>query len=244
MVKLYFSAILPIPGLLVNLLGQMKINNCIYLISAILILFSCVSPPDDFPSVPHISFNNLEYVETPEADSLIVTINFRDAEGDLGLNPRDIAPPFNELEYQRDASGNLITYSNRPAEAPSFNNRDWVIFPLINNEEVKDTVWVKENPNYYNIFVKFFIKRSGDYKEFDWSAPPYFTTFNGRFPRILTEERERAIEGKIRYAMLSLGWNSIFRNDTLRLDLQIQDRSLNRSNVVSTPDFTLTQIRR
>lgn len=222
----------------------MKVKSYIYPLVALLGWASCVSPPDNFPSVPEISFNNMEFVETNDADSLILTINFRDAEGDLGLNPRDIFPPFHELEYLKDNAGNYITYSNRPPEAPSFNNRDWVIFPLINNVEIKDTLWVRENPDYYNIFIKFFIKRRGEYTEFDWSAPPYYTTFNGRFPRILEEERQRAIEGQIRYAMLSLGWNSIFRTDTIRLDVQIQDRALNRSNVASTPDFTLSQIRK
>ncbi|MFC4873664.1 hypothetical protein [Negadavirga shengliensis] len=222
----------------------MKVKSHIFSLVVLLGCFSCVSPPDNFPSVPEISFNNVEYIETNDADSLILTINFRDAEGDLGLNPRDIFPPFHELEYLKDGAGNYITYSNRPPNAPSFNNRDWVIFPLINNVEIKDTLWVRENPDYYNIFIKFFIKRSGEYTEFDWSKPPYYTTFNGRFPRILEEERGRAIEGQIRYAMLSLGWNSIFRTDTIRLDVQIQDRALNRSNMVSTPDFTLSQIRR
>ncbi|HLU88692.1 MAG TPA: hypothetical protein VKZ51_02595, partial [Cyclobacteriaceae bacterium] len=65
-----------------------------------------------------------------------------------------------------------------------------------------------------------------------------------RFPRILDEERERAIEGTIRYSMLSLGWNSIFRNDTVKIEVQIQDRALNKSNIVASPDFTLSQISR
>ncbi|WP_209331588.1 hypothetical protein [Lunatimonas salinarum] len=216
--------------------------SCILLVLAG--AYACITPPEGFPSIPEISFNTLEYVETNEADSLIVTINFKDQEGDLGLNPRDIDPPFNELIYPRDQNGQLITYRNRPAEAPSFNNRDWIISPLINNVRVNDTIWVQENPDYYNIFIKFFIKRSGQYTEFDWSAPPYFTTFDGRFPRILTDDRGRSIEGQIRYAMLSLGWNSIFRNDTIRLEVQVQDRQLQRSNAITTPDFTLSQVQR
>jgi hypothetical protein len=44
--------------------------------------------------------------------------------------------------------------------------------------------------------------------------------------------------------MLSSGWESIFRNDTLRIDVEIQDRALNRSNQVSSPDVTLRQITR
>jgi hypothetical protein len=205
---------------------------------------SCVSPPDDFPSVPQINFNDIEFIQTNSSDSLVISVDFRDAEGDLGLNPREVTPPFHPLDYQTDAEGNLITYGNRPPDAPSFNNRDWVINPLIENIEVRDTIWVKINPDQYNIFIKFFIKRGGDYTEYNFAGPPFYSTFNGRFPRILAEERERAIEGTIKYSMLSLGWNSVFRNDTVKIDVQIQDRSLNKSNVVSSPDFTLSQISR
>ncbi|WP_375583877.1 hypothetical protein [Cyclobacterium xiamenense] len=219
-------------------------NNIRFLLFIFAAGTGCISPPEDFPTVPRIEFNGMEFVQTPGADSLIVSIQFQDAEGDLGLNARDIFPPFNELNYLTDENGNFITYSNRPDDAPDFNNRDWVIFPLINNVEIQDTLWVSENPDHYNIFVDFFIKRGGNYTEFDWSAPPFFTTFDGRFPRMLEEERPRSIEGQIRYAMLSLGWNNIFRTDTIRLEIQIQDRALNRSNVVSSPDFTLSQIER
>jgi hypothetical protein len=221
---------------------KVKRYTCILLFAA-LVVVGCVSPPDDFPTVPQINFNNLEYIETNTADSLVVSLDFRDAEGDLGLNPREVDPPFHPLDYQYNDQGELITYGNRPSEAPVFNNRDWIINPLINNVEVRDTIWVKVNPDQYNIFIKFFIKRGGEYTEYDFSGPPFYSTFNGRFPRILTEERPRAIEGTIKYSMLSLGWNSIFRNDTLKIDVQIQDRNLNKSNVVSSPDFTLSQIR-
>ncbi|MDO6438389.1 hypothetical protein Q4534_13290 [Cyclobacterium sp. 1_MG-2023] len=219
-------------------------NHTIITLLLLSVWVGCISPPEDFPTVPQIDFNNLEFVQTSGSDSLIITLDFRDAEGDLGLNATDIYPPFNELTYITDDAGQFITYSERPEDAPDFNNRDWVIFPLINNQEIKDTLWVAENEDYYNILVKFFIKRGGNYTEFNWSDPPYFTTFNGRFPRMLEEEQQRAIEGEIRYSMLSLGWNSVFRNDTLKLEIKVKDRALNESNVVSTPDFTLSQIER
>ncbi|WP_332913409.1 hypothetical protein [Algoriphagus boritolerans] len=72
----------------------------------------------------------------------------------------------------------------------------------------------------------------------------FFTTFNGRFPRILISEEGQSVEGNIKYRMLSSGWESIFRTDTIRVDVQIQDRALNRSNEVSSPEVTLRQITR
>lgn len=223
----------------------MKVKNYIGLLFFCALLSSCVAPPDDFPSVPEITFSNVRFVPIPNApDSLVVSIDFRDAEGDLGLNPRDINPPFNPLNFMRDSNGALITYANRPPGAPPYNPLDWAINPLVDNIPVQDTIWVEINPDHHNIFVRFFIKRGGQYTEFDWSAPPYYTSLNGRFPRILTEDRARAIEGNIEYGMLSSGWRSIFRNDTIRIDVQIQDRNLNKSNVISSPDFTLDQVSR
>lgn len=205
---------------------------------------SCISPPENFPSIPEIKFSTIEYVRTSSQDSLIVSVDFKDAEGDLGLSPTDINPPFNPLIYKRDPAGNLITYARRPPGAPSFNPIDWVIDPIINNTVVKDTIWVEQNVNQFNIFVKFFIKRNGKFTEFRWQDPPFFTTFNGRFPRILISEEGQSVEGNIKYRMLSSGWESIFRNDTLRIDVEIQDRALNRSNQVSSPEVTLRQITR
>lgn len=211
---------------------------------AVLTWTSCISPPENFPSVPEIEFSDLEYVPTSGQDSLIITVRFKDAEGDLGLSATDINPPFNPLNYKRDFVGNLITYSRRPAEAPSYNPIDWVVNPIINNQTVNDTIWVEQNENQYNIFIKFFRKRNGQYTEFKWQDPPFYTTFNGRFPRILNSEAGQAVEGSISYSMMSSGWESIFRNDTLRIDVQIQDRQLNRSNEISSPDVTLRQITR
>ncbi len=222
----------------------MRFKSQLGLFFLLVVSFACVNPPENFPTVPQITFESLEYVSTAGPDSLIVDVKFQDAEGDLGLSATDINPPFNAVDYQRDAAGNLITYSKRPAGAPSYNPVDWVIDPIINNQVVKDTIWVKQNPNQYNIFVRFYIKRNGKFTEFKWSDPPFFTTFNGRFPRILTTEEGQAVEGNIRYRMLSSGWQSIFRTDTIRIDVEVQDRQLNRSNQVSSPEVTLKQITR
>jgi hypothetical protein len=221
-----------------------NVRKYLVLISLITISGSCITPPENFPTVPEISFKDIRFVPTGGSDSLIVSINFRDAEGDLGLNPTEIDPPFNPVTFRRDNGGNLIVYSNRPPEAPSFNPIDWEINPIVNNERIADTVWVQQNPNHNNIFVKFFIKRNGVFTEFKWEDPPFFTTFNGRFPRIVNNINGQPVEGSIQYAMLSFGWTSIFRTDTLRIDVQIQDRALNRSNIVSSPEVTLNQIRR
>ncbi|MEB2785982.1 hypothetical protein [Algoriphagus persicinus] len=222
----------------------MRLKSYLGIFFLLVSTLACISPPDNFPSVPKISFESIEYVPTSGADSLIIGIDFQDAEGDLGLSATDDDPPFQDVDFQRDSNGELITYSTRPQTAPSYNPIDWLVDPIVNNKVVKDTIWVKQNPNQFNIFVKFFIKRNGQFTEFRWQDPPFYTTFNGRFPRILTSDIGQAVEGNIRYGMLSSGWQSIFRTDTLQIAVEIQDRALNRSNEVFSPEVTLSQITR
>ncbi|MEB2778665.1 hypothetical protein SYJ56_25375 [Algoriphagus sp. D3-2-R+10] len=222
----------------------MRLKSYLGIFFLLILAAACINPPDNFPSVPQITFESIVYAPTSGADSLIIGIDFQDAEGDLGLSATDDDPPFQDVEYQRNSSGDLITYSTRPAEAPSYNPIDWLVDPIVNNQVVKDTIWVKQNPNQFNIFVKFFIKRNGQFTEFRWQDPPYYTTFNGRFPRILTTDIGQAVEGNISYGMLSSGWESIFRNDTIQIAVEIQDRALNRSNEVFSPEVTLSQITR
>lgn len=221
-----------------------SLKNYLFIFISTIWMMSCVSAPDNFPSVPEINFERMEFLSSTSGDSLVVVVGFKDAEGDLGLNPTDIDPPFNPRNFVRTSQGSLIFFGNRPPDAPNFNPIDWAINPTVNNVVVRDTVWVQPNENHFNIFVRFFIKRNGRFNEFRWQDPPFFTTFNGRFPRILNSNAATPVEGSIRYAMISSGWESIFRNDTIRIDVQIQDRALNRSNTASSPEVTLNQIRR
>ncbi|WP_339868431.1 hypothetical protein [uncultured Algoriphagus sp.] len=222
----------------------MRLKSYLGIFFLLIAAVSCINPPDNFPTVPKITFESIQYAPTSGSDSLIIGIDFQDAEGDLGLSATDDDPPFQNVDFQRNSNGDLITYSTRPPGAPTYNPIDWLVDPIVNNAVVKDTIWVKQNPNQFNIFVKFYIKRNGQFTEFRWQDPPYYTTFNGRFPRILTSDVGQAIEGNISYGMLSSGWEAIFRNDTIQVAVEIQDRALNRSNEVFSPEVTLKDITR
>lgn len=69
---------------------------------------ACFDPPE-FDIIPEISFNKIKFKEVPGAgtnDSLILTINFRDGDGDLGINPDEVEAPFNNFFYYlADGSG-------------------------------------------------------------------------------------------------------------------------------------------
>lgn len=68
-------------------------------------IFSCFDPPE-YPDVPEIVFKSLHFVDVPDlpsgeisADSLILTLRFKDGDGNLGLTPDDNLPPYNDRWY-------------------------------------------------------------------------------------------------------------------------------------------------
>jgi len=245
-----------------------------------LFLASCFDPPE-YSNIPVIEFESVTYTDVPstsDPDSLILTIRFKDGDGDMGLdanNGNDTLYPYQSrtffdtvkntslgyyFPYDGDA---FITYrtwrTNRfgwkpklaydtlPEFKKPFNCVNWEIITI---EGKVDTFYFERNPNHHNISVDFLVKNnSGVFEEFDWTEefayPQCGITFDGRFP-VLSKDltRAAALDGKIRYAMASTGFLILFSVKTLKLRVTIMDRSLNQSNTVESPEFTLQQIKK
>lgn len=213
------------------------------LISAFIlfILLSCEKPPE-LPLEPKISFRNIEYidVEDPQArDTLALTIYFEDGDGNVGLDPEQIFPPYHQYEYITDEFGEPIKFGSQPG-LPPYNLRDYAIEQVADND--KDTFYVKYNLDHFNIFVDFYTKQKGNYEKFDFLEELNVQGYNARIPFIDNEE-ERALQGEITYNMSSFAWDILFSIDTLNLRIQIQDRARHKSNIIETGDFTLIGIR-
>lgn len=222
-------------------------------------LASCADPPQYSP-IPEIIFDNIIFrdIADPSAvDSLIVTIRFKDGDGDLGLEASELEAPYHDKTYYRFADGTYVTYKTRrtnpkydtlPAFVKPYNCINWEIKTV--NQKL-DTFYFKLNPNHYNFFVDFFIKsNNGTYTKFDWLAQFAYpncgvTSFNQRFPIISKDlSRKIPLDGSIRNSMESAGFLPLFSIKTLMLKITIQDRALNKSNTVTTGDFTLSNIRK
>lgn len=77
---------------------------------------SCINPPD-FPDTPSIEFKSLQVQRLPSApglqpiDSITVTIEFKDGDGDLGLNSEEYSnPPYNRLNSDNTINLNHWNY--------------------------------------------------------------------------------------------------------------------------------------
>lgn len=223
-------------------------------------LFSCFDPPE-YSLVPEIEFENLIFknIADPNAvDSLLLFIKFRDGDGNLGLDPSERAcyviggdtVCYNEKFYYVDDENNLINYKAKRTVPELSSLPDYVKpFDCINWElafddspvpQILDTLYFELNENHYNIFVDFLVKQNdGSFEEFDFRTE-FCTTFDGRFP-ILAKNQDLSlqnpVEGTLKYSMVSPAFVLQFSIKTVKLRIQIQDRILNRSNVIETPEF-------
>lgn len=90
----------------------MKLIKGFGLLSFLLVVAgSCFDPPE-FPVVPQIEFERLEFINSPDPsqfDSLNLYINFKDGDGDLGFtqSPRDKEDPFHSANFYQENNGEI-----------------------------------------------------------------------------------------------------------------------------------------
>ncbi len=262
---------------------------------------ACFDPPE-YPLTPEIAFEDIQFREARgpgERDALVLTISFRDGDGDLGLSSTDIEPPFHDINYYLANDGDLIELKKRTVynELPQFvdvppgvkgklvtvrtpkdpmykdkipayvddhssctnyvytitglyvEEADNHVFDESYNYQVLtypngakiymlvDTFYYKRNPTYANIDVEFWVKEGNEYKLFDWEKEFCTSSFSQRFT--VLSDKERPLSGSLQYDMMTSGMKNIFGSKPLKLKVRIRDRSLNNSNLIETPEFTL-----
>lgn len=90
----------------------MKLIKGLGLLSFLVIFSgSCFEPPE-FPVVPQIEFEDLQFIDSPDPsqfDSLILYLNFKDGDGDLGFReePAYVSAPFHNADFYQENNGNL-----------------------------------------------------------------------------------------------------------------------------------------
>lgn len=205
---------------------------------------ACERPPE-YDNVPRLTFEDVYFIDNPvngEVDTLVIEVYFEDGNGDIGLTQEDVHWPYHEFEYITDESGDKIKYGSREG-MPPYNPRDYYIETVAIGEQ--DTFLVSYNDNHYNFFIDMFIKKGGEYEKVD-PFESFASPINARIPYLKDsdDDKTRALEGSIKYKWESRGWLYRFGLDTLKLNVRIQDRSLQSSNTVESPDFTLVGVTR
>ncbi|NTW25277.1 MAG: hypothetical protein HGA37_11285 [Lentimicrobium sp.] len=98
----------------------------------------------------------------------------------------------------------------------------------------------------YNLFVKYFERQNGVFKEIFLVTPIYIddttivydtATFNGRIPILTPAGKNKAINGEIEDTLFVN--NPLSTYDTIMFEVYIQDRDLNKSNTIQTPPIVV-----
>ncbi len=231
-------------------------------------LFSC-NNDENISEVPSISFEKLEFKKSNNLnfqDSLILTINFIDGDGNLGLSNEENNYPYHPYNaiidqefnwvtlgdkniipplYIYEPNGTYYIFSNED-NRPSFNCENYIIDTLAGSSRL-DTFYIQKNENNKNIFVEFYMKKNNDFEIIDWKR--IFDReygcgldFNSRFPELNISNSSQLLSGKLRYGMVSYGFEMILKNNIFKLKIYIKDKDLNNSNIIETPEFTLEEI--
>ncbi|MCQ2292393.1 MAG: hypothetical protein MJZ39_04465 [Bacteroidales bacterium] len=90
-------------------------------------------------------------------------------------------------------------------------------------------IFSPDSEYYYNFFINYYEKQNGEWVEVELPTP-----LHARLP-YLSESVPESIEGDI--TILTFINNYFSPYDTIKLSCQLVDRSLNRSNVIETPEI-------
>lgn len=94
------------------------------------------------------------------------------------------------------------------------------------------------NKNYNNLFVDLFLKNNLGGFDSVVADPSGELSLNGRFVRINPDQGPQAQEGNIRYNITSPFFPGS-ENQIVKLKFYIQDRQLQKSNRLETPEFMI-----
>lgn len=233
-----------------------------------LILYSCIED-NNVSTVPSISYENLIFkksINSFNQDSLILTINFVDGDGNLGLSNNENNYPYHPYNAIIDRDFNWVTIGSTDVNPPLYVYEPNGVYYLYNNEDNRptfncdnyiidtvnsttqlDTFYIQKNENNKNIFIEFYKKENDEFKLIDWKRifdEEYGCgiDFNSRFPPLNISNSNQLLSGKLRYGMVSYGFDIILKNDIFKLKIYIKDRELNTSNIIETPEVTLEEI--
>lgn len=225
------------------------VKNPLWFLFIFSAFISCHEKPI-FPTAPNISLNDFYFQEissgtgTNFQDSIVIKVRFEDGDGNLGLDANETQPPYHIYDVIVTA-GDTLRYGDNDT-LPAYNCFNYEILTKrtsVNNSLVikTDTIYVIRNLNHYNFFLTFLIEENGEFVEYNTyeklCAPP----FHGRFFVLNTARDVRPLTGELQYGFIS-SFRLQFRFNTIKLRIQIQDRALNRSNIIETEPFNISDI--
>lgn len=240
-----------------GLLVVMKVNFLL-LFLAIATLGSCNDEPDYPPlsPVPSIAFRSIDFrlvegISNP--DTLSISFTFQDGDANLGLDDNDIQEPFHPFNYYTTLGERMTELDTNQFDYLKIGDNDTLPeYPSCNFKIYnQDTIYIQHNRYYNNIRFDIYIESNGNFTKFNFEEFDSCFGLETRFPRInqsglVTKGHwfiinSNMYKGTMEYKVNGL-WNYRFGNSRLKIRLNINDRSLNESNWIETPVFTLEEL--
>jgi hypothetical protein len=126
---------------------------------------SCFDPPE-YPDAPEITFKSVSYVKGGQplpddpsqvaADSIILVLNFKDGDGDVGVSAGETLPPFNDRWYYTKSEVGFDPDSRN--DCTGMGNHCYFVNPLVKEFAKYVTIADSRTPKYdtLNPFTKPF----------------------------------------------------------------------------------------
>jgi len=142
---------------------------------------------------------------------------------------------FRALTSAKDASGKdtttiiTISFTDGDGDIGYFSGGNGSIF---------DSTW----STYYNDFVvTFFEKQNGIWVKDTVHVPPTYPGYSARLPYLTPKGNNKALKGEISMTQY-VKYGILYRtqNDTIRYEVFIYDRSLNKSNTITTSEIVIS----
>lgn len=215
----------------------------------------------ELPAEPAISFKSFEFIESDKKlESVRLTFDLQDGDGDMGLKPEQNFVPFHEFDLILDADNQLVKQSNQVntpfyrlqpngerfffsegRDRPIYNAFDYLLMDSAADGTVlSDTVMIHRNPFHYNIYLsllkkgKYGFSAVGESPVGHGRLPIY-----GRFDVDLPPKNQGPLVSEVSYDVVKAHFNQLKPSDTLKIQFYIFDRKLNQSNLEVTPEFIL-----
>lgn len=214
------------------------------LVGISLAVSSCFPEPDfaDESEPSLTGFDDIYYKEVGAFDSLVIRVNFQDGDGDYGVYPGQSDPEYFPV---LNSDGSFQYFDPTNPDQPRFSCRDYAFISNPNDTTNKqDTIRAEYNENYNNFVITLYTKRGNDpFQEVDFIAqcvPP----LGGRFPSLKDDEdigNGKPLEGVLQYRDGTVRFDA-YRNDSLKIAVQIRDQAGHLSNILESPIFVLEDI--
>lgn len=215
----------------------------------------------ELPAEPAVSFKSFEFLESDQKlESVRLTFDLQDGDGDMGLNPEQNFVPFHEFDLILDADNQLVGQSNEVKEPlyrlqpngerfffsegedrPVYNEYDYLLMDsAADGTLLSDTVLIHRNPFHYNIYLSILKKSKYGFISVGQSPvgrgrlPIY-----GRFDVEMPPKKQGPLVSEVSFDIVKDHFIQLDPEDTLKIQFYIFDRNLNQSNLEVSPEIIL-----